>query len=118
MISKLPGPCQTESLTSILDADKIQDALLKLTGGRSVPRGKWLISRIYCQYSIDQSYLFYNQLYDLKTLIESNSVFINGTFYGGGDETAAGARNGTLQKLLANWFSHFFVLDVAWPIRA
>jgi len=24
------------------DADKVQDALLKLTGGRSVPRGKFL----------------------------------------------------------------------------
>ena len=42
------------------------------------------------------------QIYVTIRVQNSNSVFINGTFYGGGDETAAGARNGTLQKLLAN----------------
>merc|ERR1711887_8678 len=53
-------------LTKLSNADKIQDALLKLTGGRSVPR-----------------------------------VFIHGKFFGGGDETAAGCRNGTFQKKVA-----------------
>ncbi|GLC34928.1 hypothetical protein PLESTB_001179100 [Pleodorina starrii] len=47
------------------DTDVMQDALLEVTGGRSVPR-----------------------------------VFINGKFLGGGDDTAAAAANGTLQKLL------------------
>ncbi|CDJ37810.1 glutaredoxin, putative [Eimeria tenella] len=28
-------------------------------------------------------------------------VFINGTFFGGGDDTVAGVKNGTLQKLIA-----------------
>ena len=28
-------------------------------------------------------------------------VFINGKFYGGGDETAAGAKNGDLRKKIA-----------------
>lgn len=47
------------------DCDAMQDALLDITGGRSVPR-----------------------------------VFINGKFLGGGDDTAAAASNGTLEKLL------------------
>merc|ERR1712062_321490 len=54
-------------LTKEKDCDKIQDALLKITGGRSVPR-----------------------------------VFINGEFYGGGDETAAGCKNGSFQKKIKN----------------
>ncbi len=45
--------------------DTVQDALLDITGGRSVPR-----------------------------------VFIGGKFLGGGDDTAAAAANGTLEKLL------------------
>ncbi len=48
------------------EGDAIQDVLLQLTGGRSVPR-----------------------------------VFIKGKFIGGGDDTAALARNGGLAKLLA-----------------
>ncbi|KXZ53150.1 hypothetical protein GPECTOR_7g1042 [Gonium pectorale] len=48
------------------DTDVMQDALLEITGGRSVPR-----------------------------------VFINGKFLGGGDDTAAAAANGSLQKLLS-----------------
>ena len=44
---------------------EIQDALLGITGGRTVPR-----------------------------------VFINGKFYGGGDETAAGSKNGEIKKKL------------------
>jgi glutaredoxin 3 len=47
------------------DCSKIQDYLLKKTGGRSVPR-----------------------------------VFIKGKFFGGGDECAAGAKNGALKKAL------------------
>jgi len=47
------------------DGGAIQDILLKMTGGRSVPR-----------------------------------VFILGKFLGGGDETAAAAANGQLEKLL------------------
>ena len=43
----------------------VQDALLGITGARSVPR-----------------------------------VFIKGNFYGGGDETAAGCKNGDVQKKL------------------
>lgn len=48
-----------------LTRSQIQDALLVLTGGRSVPR-----------------------------------VFVNGQFIGGGDDTAAKARDGSLVKLL------------------
>jgi len=48
------------------DMSQIQDALLDITGARSVPR-----------------------------------VFIKGQFYGGGDETSAGCKNGDLQKKLA-----------------
>uniref|UniRef100_A0A914UWY6 Glutaredoxin domain-containing protein n=1 Tax=Plectus sambesii TaxID=2011161 RepID=A0A914UWY6_9BILA len=48
-----------------LDGDAIQDYLLSVTGGRSVPR-----------------------------------VFIGGKFFGGGDDTAAARKNGTLEKLL------------------
>ncbi|KAF4671217.1 hypothetical protein FOL47_001663 [Perkinsus chesapeaki] len=47
------------------DCDSIQDYLLSITGGRSVPR-----------------------------------VFIKGKFIGGGDETAAKAKSGELQKIL------------------
>merc|ERR1711935_1136133 len=45
------------------DMPSIQDALLEITGARSVPR-----------------------------------VFINGVFYGGGDETSAGSKNGVFTK--------------------
>merc|ERR1711970_988747 len=48
------------------DMSTIQDALLEVTGARSVPR-----------------------------------VFINGVFYGGGDETAAGCANGDFAKKVA-----------------
>jgi len=40
----------------------------------------------------------------LKTLTGARSVprvFINGKFYGGGDETSAGAKNGDLAKKIA-----------------
>ena len=49
-----------------LDMSEIQDALLAITGARSVPR-----------------------------------VFVKGQFYGGGDETSAGCKNGDFQKKLA-----------------
>jgi len=48
-----------------LDMEAIQDYLLSITGGRSVPR-----------------------------------VFIGGKFFGGGDDTAAAGKNGTLEKKL------------------
>jgi len=48
------------------DMSEIQDALLAITGARSVPR-----------------------------------VFVKGQFYGGGDETSAGCKNGDFQKKLA-----------------
>merc|ERR1711935_9680 len=48
------------------DMSSIQDALLEITGARSVPR-----------------------------------VFINGVFYGGGDETSAGCKNGDFAKKVA-----------------
>jgi glutaredoxin 3 len=47
------------------DCQEIQDYLLKITGGRSVPR-----------------------------------VFINGRFFGGGDETEAAYLDGSLEKTL------------------
>ena len=47
-------------------ATKVQDALLKLTGARAVPR-----------------------------------VFVDGKFIGGGDDTAAMARDGRLKTMLA-----------------
>ncbi|KDD74059.1 hypothetical protein H632_c1609p0 [Helicosporidium sp. ATCC 50920] len=47
------------------DGDDIQDALLEITGGRSVPR-----------------------------------VFIDGEFFGGGDDTEAAVRSGNLQTML------------------
>lgn len=50
----------------ISDMSTIQDALLEITGARSVPR-----------------------------------VFINGVFYGGGDETSAGCANGDFAKKVA-----------------
>ena len=46
---------------------QVQDALLKLTGGRSVPR-----------------------------------VFVDGKFIGGGDDTAAMARDGRLKTMLVS----------------
>lgn len=46
---------------------QVQDALLKLTGGRSVPR-----------------------------------VFVDGKFIGGGDDTAAMARDGRLKTMLTS----------------
>lgn len=48
------------------DMAAIQDALLEITGARSVPR-----------------------------------VFVKGNFYGGGDETSAGCKNGDFQKKLS-----------------
>merc|ERR1739838_625396 len=48
------------------DMGEIQDALLEITGARSVPR-----------------------------------VFINGTFYGGGDETASGCASGDFAEKVA-----------------
>jgi glutaredoxin-related protein len=51
-------------LSSLL---QVQDALLKLTGGRSVPR-----------------------------------VFVDGKFIGGGDDTAAMARDGRLKTMLVS----------------
>ena len=49
------------------DMGEIQDALLEVTGARSVPR-----------------------------------VFINGKFYGGGDETAAGCASGDFAQKVAS----------------
>ncbi|GIL78301.1 hypothetical protein Vretifemale_7742, partial [Volvox reticuliferus] len=60
-----PNQYTVVELDQRADTDVMQDALLQITGGRSVPR-----------------------------------VFINGKFLGGGDDTAAAAANGTLQKLL------------------
>ncbi len=48
-------------------ASQVQDALLKMTGGRSVPR-----------------------------------VFVDGKFIGGGDDTAAMARDGRLKEMLSS----------------
>ena len=53
-------------ITLNLDMAAIQDALLEITGARSVPR-----------------------------------VFVKGNFYGGGDETSAGCKNGDFQKKLS-----------------
>ncbi|PNW76034.1 hypothetical protein CHLRE_12g550400v5 [Chlamydomonas reinhardtii] len=61
----IAGKYTVVELENRADCDAMQDALLDITGGRSVPR-----------------------------------VFINGKFLGGGDDTAAAASNGTLEKLL------------------
>ncbi|KAG2446535.1 hypothetical protein HYH02_008522 [Chlamydomonas schloesseri] len=61
----IPGKYTVVELEDRPDMDAMQDALLDITGGRSVPR-----------------------------------VFIGGKFLGGGDDTAAAAANGKLEKLL------------------
>ncbi len=61
----LTAYARTRAVRRHPDGRKVQDALMKLTGGRSVPR-----------------------------------VFVDGKFIGGGDDTAAMARDGRLKAML------------------